>query len=136
VDEEQLDLRVLVHGEQLLWTLSRQRPAGTDLYALRLTDDQGRVWEASGGDVFAALTNLRLQLEPEGVQICCNGARRNAWASGMQRDMASGLAVYLLQLGQHGGPPFARTLDPAPCDECGTVAEQRAFFEQWRAERA
>jgi hypothetical protein len=34
--------------------------------------------------------NLRLELEPAGVQVCCTGARPNAWASGMQRDMVEG----------------------------------------------
>lgn len=85
----------------------------------------------------AALLKLRcFQLEPAGIQLCCNGARRNAWASTMQREMAAGYAVYLTRLGERGRPPFVRTLDPAPRDDCGTVAEQQAFHEQWSAERS
>ena len=132
---ESFQIAVLTGGDEALWTLRVSRAEGSYDLVLRLTDDRGRAWEAHGPDVFEALMKLRLEIEPAGVQLCCNGTRRNAWASAMQRDMAVGYAVYLTRLGEAGRPPFAPTLDPAPCDDCGTVAEQQAFHEQWRAER-
>jgi hypothetical protein len=100
-----------------------------------LCDGSGRTWKATGPDAFDALMNLRLEAEPVGVQICCNGARRNAWSSGMQRDMAVGFSTYLLRLGEHGQrPESVPTLEPAPAAEVGTVDEQLAFHQQWLAE--
>jgi hypothetical protein len=98
-------------------------------------DDSGRRWEAVGGDVFDALMEPRLKAESDGIQLCCNGARRNAWSSGMQRDLGEGFTTYLLRLGEpHERPPSVRTLEPAPAAEVTTVAEQMAFHEQWLAE--
>ncbi len=101
--------------------------------ALILVGDQGQLWEGAGGDVFDALMNLRLELEPVGIRVCCNGARANAWSSGTQRDMGQGYEVYLLGLERSGRPASVQTLDPAPCEEVVTVAEQRAFHERWLA---
>jgi hypothetical protein len=94
-----------------------------------------RAWTATGTDVFEALMNLRLDLEAEGVRLCCNGARRNAWASGMQRDMGRGRFVHLLEKGTTGRPPQVRTLDAAPCGEIVTVQEQKDFHADWLAQR-
>jgi hypothetical protein len=134
---ESFELPVLTGDDEALWTLRVSRAEGSHGLVLTLSDDRGRAWEAEAFDVFEALLKLRrFQLEPAGIQLCCNGARRNAWASTMQREMAAGYAVYLTRLGERGRPPFVRTLDPAPRDECGTVAEQQAFHEQWSAERS
>lgn len=103
--------------------------------ALSLSDGSGRTWAATGSDAFDALMKLRLEAEPDGIQICCNGARRNAWSSGMQRDMGLGFSTYLLRLGEHGQrPETVRTLDTAPAAEVASVDEQLAFHEQWLAE--
>ena len=115
-----------------LWTLRLTKPEPYRI-ALILVGDQGQLWEGAGGDVFDALMNLRLELEPVGIRVCCNGARANAWSSGMQRDMGQGYEVYLLGLERSGRPASIQTLDPAPCEEVVTVAEQRAFHERWLA---
>jgi hypothetical protein len=78
---------------------------------------------------------LRNSLDRHGILLGVNGARRNAWASGMQRDMGEGRAVYLLTLGSHGRPPSVRTLDAAPLGEVATNAEQEEFYQQWLSER-
>jgi hypothetical protein len=103
--------------------------------ALTLTG-RDRAWTATGTSVFAALLDLREQLEMQGIRLCCNGARRNAWSSGMQQDMARGRVVYLLQMNRSGRPAEVRTLDPAPCDQVVTVQEQKAWYAGWLAERA
>jgi len=112
------------------WTLVLTKPAAHRI-SLALSDGSGRVWEALGGDVFDALMRLRLEAERDSVQILCNGARRNAWSSGMQRDMGEGYSVYLLQAEKGARQPEVATLDPAPPDQVVSVAEQRAFFEEW-----
>ncbi|GAA0793835.1 hypothetical protein [Spirilliplanes yamanashiensis] len=101
---------------------------------LTLTGD-GRTWNAVGTSVFAALMDLREQLEAERIQLCCNGARRNAWSSGMQQDMGRGHSVYLLEENQSGEPTEVRTLDPAPGDQVVTVLEQRTWYADWLAQR-
>jgi hypothetical protein len=109
----------------------------------------GRVWTVEliadehslsghAGDVFEASRALRRLCEAEGILIGFNGARPNAWASGMQRDMGSGHSVYLLNLDPPVArlrPPEVRTLKAAPLDEVGSLAEQDEFQRQWLALR-
>jgi hypothetical protein len=118
-------------GQTFIWSLELSKPEGNRV-SLSLNDGHGRSWEAIGGDVFDALMRLRLKAEPDGVQLCCNGARRNAWSSGMQRDMGEGYGVYLLPAKRSTErPPAVKTLDPAPPSEVVTVALQRAAYEAW-----
>ena len=92
--------------------------------------------ERQGPDLFEALRTLRAKLDQEEILLGCNGARPNAWASGMQRDMGEGKTVYLCELERRGRPPEARALDAAPLDEVATVSEQDAFHARWLASRA
>ena len=89
-------------------------------------------WTALGPDAFSALRNLMGELDRSDVRIGVEGARPNAWASGMQRDMGRGLRLYLLSAPRSPGrPPSARTFDAIPPSEAGTVAEQDAFQREW-----
>ena len=134
VVEDLVEVPVIDGGTTATWQLAVTQDDQRHV-VLSLSDGFGRTWAATGGDAFDALMKLRLEAEPDGVQICCNGARRNAWSSGMQRDMAMGFSTYLLRLGEHNErPPSARTLEPAPAADVTTVAEQMAFHEQWLAE--
>ena len=83
---------------------------------------------------------MGLREQVEGIRLCCNGARRDAWASGMQRDMGSGFTTYLLGETPKGDrPPAVATLDAAPVEMIVTVDEQRSWCRAWlasgRAER-
>jgi len=81
-------------------------------------------------DYFEALRSVRRQLDPLGVKLLVNGARRDVWASGMARDMGAGLRVYLTG----GAKPAERLVDLLdPCDAAlvGTVEEQDDFFCEW-----
>ena len=131
---EVLEVPVVEGGKALTWVLALTKPEPYRV-SLALSDGSGRTWEAIGGDVFEALMKLRLETEPDGVQLCCNGARRNAWSSFMQRDMGEGFSTYLLRLGEHNErPESVPTLAPAPAADVATVAEQIAFHEQWLSE--
>ena len=103
------------------WRLTLASPGGT--------------WNGVGPDCFKAQRDLRSQLDGEGILLGVNGARPNSWCSGMQCDMGEGRVTYLLQLGLLGRPEQVRTLDAAPLDAVGTVAEQDDFQSRWRRER-
>jgi nitronate monooxygenase len=111
------------------WQLHR---TADDQLLLRAPD--GRQWCATGVDVSDALLALRRQVEPEGIQLCCNGARRDVHGSGMMRDWSGGEAAYVLRRGRR---PDVRhlvdVLDP-PDDMTAvcTVEEQRAWFEAYQ----
>lgn len=76
--------------------------------------DLGMTVEIRGGDIFDALQQLRLKLEPLGWYPLCNGARVDCYPSGMAQDMGGAQAVYVLTIGKSGRPPVVGTLEPAP----------------------
>ena len=47
--------------------------------------------------MFEALVMLRRQLEPDGLMIAVQGARRVTYPSRMARDMGGGMQVYVMQ---------------------------------------
>jgi hypothetical protein len=81
------------------------------------------------------LRNLRRLIDLRGFRLALNGARRDAWASGMQRDMGEGRYVYLLKPGQTGRPEQVDTLGTAPIELIGSVAEQEAHHAHWLKSR-
>jgi hypothetical protein len=105
-------------------------------YRMTLRSSHG-AWTAEGPDVFTGLMELRRRVDALGMLICCNGARLDSWASGMQRDMGNGSVCYLLEGVEPGTrPPSVRTLDPAPCDRIATVADQEAWHAAWLSRRS
>jgi hypothetical protein len=130
---DQRQVQVVSRGVRATWLLQVAR-RGRELI-LTLSAPQ-RTWTAVGGDVFGAMMDLREHLDAEEILLCCNGARGNAWASGMQRDMGEGFVVHLLDYDRPGKPPVVHTLDDAPCDQIVTVDEQKAFYSGWLARRS
>ena len=92
-------------------------------------------YTATAPDMFEALVRLRRQLEPDGLMVAVQGARRDTYPSGMARDMGGGMKVYVMRPGLPGRPDLVETLDDASPDQMATVDEQRAVFEAWLAER-
>lgn len=91
-------------------------------------------YTATAPDMFEALVRLRRQLEPDGLMVAVQGARRDTYPCGMARDMGGGTQVYVMRPGLHARPEdLVETLDDAPPDQIATVDEQRAFAETWRA---
>ena len=127
-------INVVVNGQVETWKLHYDYSKVATEYVMVITAPNGRLWWTQAGDVFGCLHELRKKLEKKGIRICCNGARTNAWASGMQRDMGGGQSVYLLELERQ--PTLdddVQTLGPAPCEEIAeSVKTQEDFFhEQW-----
>jgi len=118
---------------------------GSFQVAARVSDDDGwyrleliapeigtRAAEAS--DVFECLCRIRGRLDHEGVRLCCNGARRDVWPSGMGRDMGGGFRAYVLEIGRRASlADLVDIFDPAPIQSIATVDEQRRFSEKWLA---
>lgn len=129
---EERDVEVAASGVSRRWRLLASVERGASRLQL-VGDDQA--WEAVGPDVFEALRSLRRELDARGLRVGVNGARPNAWSSGMQRDMGLGRMTYLCELGDFGGMPTVGTLDPAPLAEVGTVADQDEFHAEWLADR-
>lgn len=88
--------------------------------------------EVEAGDLFEALRQIRRALEDSDIVLCCAGARRDVWASGMQRDMGGGKHAYILQQPRGSErPPSVNIFDPAPREAVASVAEQEAFMRVW-----
>jgi hypothetical protein len=133
-DPVERQVSVVRNGAPATWLVSVVDGHYPHLTVVLTAPDQ--TWTATGTDLFGALINLREDLDAEEILLCCNGARRNAWASGMQRDMGRGRVVYLLEKGQHGRPRQVGTLEAAPCDQIATVREQKEFYAGWLAQRS
>ena len=88
---------------------------------------------ASGPDLFEALLSLRRDLEADGLLIGVEGARCDAYPSGMVRDMAGGERVYRLRKGRSADP--ADMMDTLAViedrDLIATVDEQLRHYRDW-----
>lgn len=115
------------------WILSCEVVGPRD-FRLNLEAGDRRRWTIEDWNVFDCLMRLRLQTEEAGWLICCNGARREAWCSGMARDMGHGELVYLLDRDLQGQrPPTVHTLDPVAPELAVTVREQFQGHADWLA---
>jgi len=113
-----------------------------DIAAVRC-EDQGRECrvivcyrdkriEVSAADYFAALCQVRVQLERERLSLFCYGSSVNVRPSGMGRDMALGMQAYRLALGKHARiSDLVWIFEMGPDITLATVAEQDAFYEEW-----
>ena len=85
-----------------------------------------------GVDVMDALIEVRRQLEDRGLVLCCQGARRNVWASGQLRQFTDGERGYVLTEVRSTDPddPFeiVDLLDAAPADQVVSLGEQHQFI--------
>jgi hypothetical protein len=54
----------------------------------------------TGNDLFQVLQEIRQELEPRGWLIAVQGARKDAYPTGMVRDMIGARRVYILRVGQ------------------------------------
>ncbi|RBM18126.1 hypothetical protein DI005_20245 [Prauserella sp. PE36] len=129
---------LVVHGDQRERARIRGWLDGYDgphpTYRIELFTRMGRYggpYTATGPDMFEALVRLRRQLEPEGVVIAVQGARQDAFPSGMARNMGGGELIYVLRLGRQATTDdLVDTFQDAEVDQLATVRDQ---YEYWRA---
>ena len=112
-------------------TLSLSNVGSYCLLTLKLAD--GRIWTATEPDYFECLVSIRRSLEKNDLAICCQGARKDVWASGMARDMGAGLRAYVLKEGRNASvDDLVDIFDPAPAEVVATVAEQEIYAKKWQ----
>lgn len=108
------------------------RSGPSDLYRAQL-DWLGEPIDVGAGDMFDALVRIREQLEPQGWFVAVQGSRLDAFPSEMQREMAGGLNVYVIRMGEpirlgDAVETFAAA-DPALL---ATVADQHRHAAEWQ----
>lgn len=87
-----------------------------------------------GNDLFESLTAFRQELESQGIQLLCAGARPDVYPSGMSRGMGGGKKAYITRLGQPAlNNDLIDIFDYTEPDKVGTIDEQWAFHERWIA---
>lgn len=84
-------------------------------------------------DLFAALAVARRELELQGIQLACNGARLDVWPSGMLRQAGHGRRAYVLTMPPTVvRPSTVDIFEPAPeSSVLATVDEQHEWFRRY-----
>lgn len=87
----------------------------------------------SGPHLFAALFEMRKELEKDNIILLVNGARKNAHAGGMCTSMGNGRKVYMVELFLPGlRDSIVDIFDFAELEVIVSTSEQAAFNEKWR----
>jgi hypothetical protein len=101
--------------------------------ALRFEYD-GTSIDVQARDYFSAMTAIRRRLEVDGRLLCCNGAGRNVYPSGMGLSMSLGALAYKHRLGERPTERDQVSIFDVDDDiEPSTVDEQDRFIEEWKA---
>lgn len=74
-----------------LWEFQWIDPRYEDDFVLHLHTPDGREWTGRGWNMFAALTDLRGELDLSGIKLCCQGARTKVAISRLVGDMGRGM---------------------------------------------
>jgi hypothetical protein len=94
-------------------------------WRLRAVFDDGAAWDVEDSDLFECLIQVRKRLEGEGALICCEGARRDVFPSGMARQMGGARRAYRLVSDRAAeSPTLVDIFAPTPCDAVVGVSEQ------------
>jgi Clp amino terminal domain, pathogenicity island component len=122
----------LVRGDErqqamIHWRWTARGPG--DVYQAQL-EWTGSSVEVGANDMFEALVRIRERLEPHGWFIAVQGSRLDTFPSGMQRDMAGGLSLYVMRIGEPARD-VVKTFDEADPSTLATVAAQRQHVEKW-----
>jgi hypothetical protein len=89
---------------------------------------------ARGSDLFVALESIRPDMEHGNRMIVVQGARRDAYTSGMLRDMIGARRVYIVQPGRQAEREYLVDIFAgADIADLGTVQKQKEFCKAWRA---
>lgn len=94
----------LVRGDErqqavIHWAWQGRRGPSDDVYRAQL-DWAGEPIDVGAADMFDALVRIRERLEPQGWLVAVQGSRLDTFPSEMQREMAGGLNVYVMRIGE------------------------------------
>src|SRR5687767_13231094 len=85
------------------------------------------VRDFSGVDLFECLLAVRVELESQGLLLCCQGARKNVSPSGMTRQMSNGRLAYVLPAkGAVSDDDLVDVFAPAACVDVASIDDQKA----------
>jgi hypothetical protein len=130
-EEQELGVSMFRGRERVVSTL-RWQVSSDQVYSISLDTPDGLV-AGGGSDLFQALKEIRLVVEPQGWLIAVQGARKDAYVSGMVGDMLGARRVYILQAGrQVGRAHLVDIFAEAAVESLGTVEQQKAFYREWR----
>jgi hypothetical protein len=94
--------------------------------------DDGVVLKFEGQDLFCSLRLLRKYFEEKGAKVLCNGARIDAYPSGMSRSMGRGRKIYLLSHGKQARrADLVDIFDYANPEQIGSVEAQELYYKEW-----
>jgi hypothetical protein len=112
-------------GEELRLVLSDHGPP----FRVEVTRESGARTTYEGNTYGICLAKLQLDMEDEGLQLCCQGARPDTMSSSLLH-ASGGRHLYLVDPGaKKVTDELVDIFDPAPYEAVTTYAEQRkAFF--------
>jgi hypothetical protein len=130
-DGQQLSVPIVRESERVMCALSWQMHIDRT-YSISLDGPEGPI-AGNGSDLFQALQEIRLELEPRGWLIAVQGARKDAYPTGMVRDMIGARRVYILSLGRQAAREhLVDIFAEAAANSLGTVEQQKNYYRDWR----
>ena len=107
----------------------------TPPYSLRLQLPGGGCFIATHRDYFECLRAIRRELDEQHILLLCNGARRDAWASGLLRSSggATKVSIYPLEpsLVDAVTSSVVGIFEPAEPSTVSTVIQQTEYADSW-----
>jgi hypothetical protein len=122
----------MIRGSERVTSTLRWELRSDRTYTIDLDGPDGRV-TGNGSDLFQALQEIRSELEPRGWLIAVQGARVDAYPTGMVRDMIGARRVYILRVSQQAQREhLVDIFAEAAADSLGTVEQQKNYYRDWR----
>ena len=106
----------------------------TDSPPWKMSVDCGKngIFNSEAEDLFEAFVNIRKQLHNSGIDLLCNGSRRNIYPSPMLRQSGGGVMAYLLRLGVPARrEDIVSIFDPIKKDKIDSIEKQKEFYQLW-----
>lgn len=95
----------------------------------------GLEFTRKGDNYFAALLEVRKELELRKIKLLCKGCCRNVYPSPMSFDMCGGLIAYIMKMGREiERKESVNIFDECLLEEYATIEEQLVFCKQWYEE--
>ena len=123
------NIPIRVHGEsgRNILVEGKQLQSGRCRLVARF---DGNGCYAEDHDFFQSLRTIRKCLEKLGIELLCQGSRRDVWPSAMSSQMGAGLRAYVCVMRQPA-TELVPIFEPAPEIEYSNVIEQSKYHHEW-----